>query len=48
MGKKNILQIPPGIIKNKENLECYIIGLEIQFSKQPLYAWPSSLYSITD
>jgi len=34
-----ILQMPWKFIKNKDDLESQIHGLQIQFSDQPLLAW---------
>jgi len=38
-GETKILQMPWKFIKNKDDLESQIRGLQIQFSDQPLLAW---------
>jgi hypothetical protein len=47
MGEKDLVDAL-GIIKKKEQLECNVLGHQIQFLHQPLLAWPSPCHSTTD
>jgi hypothetical protein len=41
MGETKIVRMPSGIIKDKNDLEGYVFGLQIQFSYEPLLVWLS-------
>jgi hypothetical protein len=41
VGKTKILWMHWGISKDKEDLKCWILGPQIEFSNQPLLTWAS-------